>query len=68
MGVSPGRDTGCAEGGCFPGRDCTSAEDGCSPDEMVVIIGLLLYMIGLSANSQEVLCRYINVLLNYYCI
>ena len=34
MGVSPGRDTGCVESGCFPGRDGSSAEDRCSPDEM----------------------------------
>ena len=34
MGVSPGRDTGCTENGCFPGRDWSSAENGCSPDEM----------------------------------
>ena len=49
----------------FPGRDWTSVED-----EMinVIIIGLLLYMIGLSANSQEVLSRYVNVILHYYCI
>ena len=35
---------------------------------IVCIIGLLLYKIGLSANSQEALSTYINVLLNYYCI
>ena len=34
----------------------------------VIIIGLLLYMIGLSANSQEVLSRYMNVILNHCCI
>ena len=33
----------------------------------VIIIGLLLYMIGLSANSQEVLSRYMNVILIYCC-
>ena len=59
MGAFPGRDTGCAESGCFP-----RAKLGFN----VIIIGLLLYMIGLSANSQEVLSRYMNVILNHCCI
>ena len=31
----------------------------------VIIIGLLLYMSGLSANSQEMFSMYMNVILNY---
>ena len=50
MGVSPGRDTGCAESMstpgetvdvrkvCVPRRDYRCAEDGCSPDETIYCV------------------------------
>ena len=56
VGVFPGRDTRCAESGCFPGRDWRCAENG-----HLLCIGLLLYKLGLSDNSQEVLSTCMNV-------
>ena len=62
-GCFPGWDTWCAESGGFPGRDWRCAEDGCSPDESNYYV-LDDYC---SANSQDALSMYINVLLSYNC-
>ena len=82
MGVSPGRDTGCAESMSTPG-ETIDARKVCVPRarpidarktdvprtrRFIVCIGLLLYMIGLNANSQEALSRCMNEILDYYCI
>ena len=80
--VFPGRDCSSAEDGCSPDEmnycvyyliiiiydqlKCQLA--GGTLHVYKCIIELLLYEIGLSANSQEALSTYINVLLNYYCI
>ena len=69
MGVSPGRDTGCAERVSTPGKTIDARKTGVPRTRrFIVCIGLLLYMICLSANSQEVLSRCMNGILDYYCI
>ena len=71
MGVFPGRDTGCAESGCFPRGETVVAQKTGVPRTRLIsvcIIGLLLYKLGLSANWQEALSTCIDVLLNYNCI
>ena len=56
--LSPGETPKCAESGCFPRARLDERGS-------VVIIGLLLCMTGLRANSQEVLSRGSGSLINH---
>ena len=62
MGVSPGRDTVCTESVCTPGETIVAWKMGVTRTRLIIVCnGVLLYMIGLSANSQEALSTYVTV-------
>ena len=61
--LSPGETPDARKVGVSPGRDWKTIIPRMRGIN-VIIIGLLLYMICLSANSQEVLSMYMNVILN----
>ena len=53
----------------YPGETIVARKTGVPWTRCIIVcIGLLFGMIGLSANSQEALSTYVTVLLDYYCI
>ena len=68
MGSCLGRDTGCAESGCFPRARLDERGRRLFPEREELMLLLLDYYWIIIANSQELLSRYMNVILNYCCV
>ena len=66
---SPGETPDVRKVGVSPGETVVARNTGVPRTGWIIVgIGLLLYKLGLSANSQEVLSTCMNALFNYYCI